>query len=140
MPVAPVEGLGEYRLVIPAVRPELMGCVREIMRAQLRMWRKSQFSDVAELGVTELLTNVLRHAPGGSELLVSETVDGIRVGVTDFDERLPVAGRPMREATGGWGLQLLTDLVDEVGTRVLPQGKEVWFDLRAKGGLAGADE
>ncbi|MFF3015898.1 ATP-binding protein [Streptomyces sp. NPDC057939] len=140
MPVGTVDHFGEFRLVIPVVRPESMGCVREIVRAQLRMWRKSEFSDLAELGVTELLTNVLRHAGGGGELLVSETADGIRVGVTDFHGRLPVAGKPTREAIGGRGLYLLAHLVNEVGTQVLPQGKEVWFDLRSDCGRTRVSE
>ncbi|MFD6468774.1 ATP-binding protein [Streptomyces goshikiensis] len=136
MPVATVDHLGEFRLFMPVVRPESMRYVRQIMRAQLRMWRKSEFSDVAELGVTELLTNVFRHARGGGELLVSETTDGIRVGVTDFDGRLPVAGEPTCEAPGGRGLHLLAGLVNEVGAQALPQGKEVWFDLRSDRGRA----
>ncbi|MFD4609968.1 ATP-binding protein [Streptomyces sp. NPDC058440] len=133
MSVASVDQLGEFRLAIPVIRPEMMRHVREMVRAQLRMWRKSEFSDVAELGVTELLTNVFRHTAGGGELLVRETSDGIRVGVIDFDGRLPLAEEPGRDATGGRGLLLLAGLVGGLETELLPQGKEVRFSLRAAG-------
>ncbi|WP_052707569.1 ATP-binding protein [Streptomyces rubellomurinus] len=129
MSVATVDQLGELRLVLPALRPEAMGRVRQIVRAQLWIWRKSEFADVAELGVTELLTNVLLHTGGGGELVVRETADGIRVAVTDFDGRLPVAGEPGRDATGGRGLLLLARLVGELETELLPRGKQIRFSL-----------
>ncbi|MEU6295305.1 ATP-binding protein [Streptomyces erythrochromogenes] len=130
MSAATVDQLGEFRLVLPTLRPEAMQHVRELVRAQLRMWRKSEFSDVAELGVTELLTNVLLHTGGGGELLIRETADGIRVGVTDFDVRLPLARESKQDATGGRGLLLLTRLVGDLETELLPHGKEVRFSLR----------
>ena len=128
-PVETVDQLGEFRLAIPVIRPEMMRDVREIVRAQLRMWRKSELSDVAKLGVTELLTNVFLHTGGGGELLVRETPDGVRVGVTDFDGRPPLAREPRRDTTGGRGLLLLSCLVGELETELLPQGKEVRFSL-----------
>nr|BEK67486.1 hypothetical protein KPHV_47130 [Kitasatospora purpeofusca] len=129
MSVATVDQLGEVRLAIPVIRPEMMRDVREIVRAQLRMWCKSEFSDVAELGVTELLTNVFLHAGGGGELLVRETSDGVRIGVTDFDHRPPLAREPKRDATGGRGLLLLSRIVGELETEILPRGKEVRFSI-----------
>ncbi|MFF2611727.1 ATP-binding protein [Kitasatospora sp. NPDC058046] len=113
------------------LRPEAMGRVREIVRAQLWIWRKSEFADMAELGVTELLTNVLLHTEGGGELRMRETVDGICVGVTDFDDRLPLAGEPDRDATGGRGLLLLAGLVGGLETELLPRGKEIRFSLQS---------
>ena len=132
MPVATVDQLGEFRLAIPVIHPErLIQHVREFVRAQLRMWCKSEFSDVAELGVTELLTNVFLHTGGGGELLMRETSDGIGVGVLDFEERLPLAGAAKPDATSGRGLHLLTRLVGELETELLPRGKEVRFSMRS---------
>ncbi|MFF2075408.1 ATP-binding protein [Kitasatospora sp. NPDC058162] len=125
---------GEFRLALPVLRPEAMRCVREIVRAQLQIWCKSELADVAELGVTELLTNVLLHADGGGELRMRETADGIRVGVTDFDDQLPPAGEPDRDATGGRGLLLLAGLAGGLETELLPRGKEIGFSLQVAGG------
>lgn len=91
-------------MVLPAIGPESMECVREIVRVLLRMWRKSELEFVTELGVTELLTNVLKHTPGDCELLVRETPDGILVGVTDFENALPTVKDPGKDAEGGRGL------------------------------------
>ncbi|WP_051817022.1 ATP-binding protein [Kitasatospora sp. NRRL B-11411] len=131
MSAATVDQLGEFRLVLPTLRPEAMRHVREIVRAQLRMWCKSEFSDMAELGVSELLTNVLLHTGGGGELLLRETADGIRVGVTDFDVRLPLVRESKQDATGGRGLLLLSRLVGNLETELLPHGKEVRFSLHS---------
>ncbi len=129
MPAMAVRAIPQYRMVLPEVRPEAMGPVREIVRAHLRLWRKSELSDVAVLGVTELLTNVLKHAPGDCELLMRETPDGVFVGVTDYVDSLPTVRQPSDGQTGGWGLFLLADVAAELDVKPLPHGKQVWFRL-----------
>lgn len=120
MAVSPVR---QHHMVLPAIGPEAMEPVREIVRVLLRMWRKTDLGFVIELGVTELLTNVVKYAPGGCELLVRETPDGVLVGVTDFEDRLPTVKEPGAEAEGGRGLFLLSCLTDELHTQPLLRGK-----------------
>jgi anti-sigma regulatory factor (Ser/Thr protein kinase) len=103
--------------------------VREIARTLLRMWRKSDLEFVIELGVTELLTNVLKHTPGDCELMVRETPDGILVGVTDFEDALPAVRDLDDDAEGGRGLFLLSCLADELQAQPLLYGKRVWFRI-----------
>lgn len=122
--VSPVR---QHHMVLPAIGPEAMEPVREIVRVLLRMWRKSDLEFAIELGVTELLTNVVKHAPGDCELLVRETPDGVLVGVTDFEDQLPNVKEPDDEAEGGRGLFLLSCLTDELHTQPLLCGKQVWF-------------
>ncbi|NEB12280.1 ATP-binding protein [Streptomyces coelicoflavus] len=124
MAVSPVR---QHHMVLPAIGPESMECVREIVRTLLRMWRKSDLEFVTQLGVTELLTNVLKHTPGDCELVVRETLDGILVGVTDFEDALPTVKDPDEDAEGGRGLFLLSCLADELQTQPLLHGKQVWF-------------
>lgn len=137
MPAMAVRAIPQYRTVLPEVRPEAMGPVREIVRAHLRLWRKSKLSDLAVLGVTELLTNVLKHAPGDCELLMRETPDGVFVGVTDCTDSLPTVREPSEGQTGGWGLFLLADIADELDVKPLAHGKQVWFRL---GGACAEDQ
>lgn len=134
MPVMAVSPARQHHMVLPAVGPEAMEPVREIVRVLLRMWRKSELEFVAELGVTELLTNVVKHAPGDCELLVRETPDGVLVGVTDFEDALPDVKEPDEVAEGGRGLFLLSCLADELQTQPLLRGKQVWFRLRGTDG------
>ncbi|MFF5213422.1 ATP-binding protein [Streptosporangium sp. NPDC000396] len=120
----------QYYMVLSEVCPEVMGPVREMVRAHLRLWRRSELSSVAELGVTELLTNVHKHAPGACELLVRETVDGITVEVTDFDSVLPAVKEPTEDEESGRGLFLLSMLTETLQIEPLRGGKRVWFHLR----------
>ncbi len=129
MPKTVISPVRQHHLVLPEISPDTMGPVREILRTLLRMWQKSDLSFVAELGVTELLTNVWKHAPGACELLVRDTSDGIMVGVTDFDDALPVMREPQNDAECGRGLRLLSELAEELHARPLLIGKQVWFRL-----------
>ncbi|MCX4971114.1 ATP-binding protein [Streptomyces sp. NBC_00654] len=126
MVISPVR---QNHMVLPEISPDSMEPVREIVRILLRMWRKSDLSFVAELGVTELLTNVWKHTPGGCELLIRETPDGVLVGVTDFDDALPAVKQPTEDAECGRGLFLLAELTEELHTQPLLTGKQVWFRL-----------
>ena len=129
MPFTAVKAVRQYYMVLPGVRPDALEPVREIMRAHLRLWRKSDLSDAAELGVTELLTNVWKHTCGDCELLVRETLDGIVVGVTDFSSTLPSVKEPTEDQEGGRGLFLLSVVADELSAEPLLHGKRVWFRL-----------
>jgi Anti-sigma regulatory factor (Ser/Thr protein kinase) len=121
----------QYYLVLSEAHPELMRPVRELLRAHLRLWHKGALSSVAELGVTELLANVYKHASGICELLVRETPDGIVVEVTDFGNSLPTVKQPADDEEGGRGLFLLSALTDDLGFEPLLGGKRVWFRLQA---------
>lgn len=134
MAISPVR---QHHMMLPAIGPEAMEPVREIVRVLLRMWRKSDLEFAIELGVTELLTNVVKHAPGDCELLVRETPGGILVGVTDFEDRLPDVKEPDDEAEGGRGLFLLSCLTDELQAQPLLRGKQVWFRVSCPAGEEG---
>lgn len=130
MPAMTVNTVRQHHMVLPGIGPEAMGPVREILRALLRLWDKSELSFAAELGVTELLTNAWKHTSGDCELLVRETPDGVLIEVTDFDDALPVEKMPSADAEDGRGLALLSALVDEWETRpLLPRGKQIRFHL-----------
>lgn len=129
MPVMVVNLVGQYRLVLPEVRPEVLGLVREIVRVHLRMWGKSALADSAVLGVTELLTNVMVHADSGCELMIREKPNGVFVSIVDYGNGLPQVKEPTGHQTTGRGLALLSGLVDEWDVESLPFGSRVWFAL-----------
>ncbi len=72
--------------------PSRIGQVRRIISAQLRYWHLDPLIDHAALGVTELLTNVHRHAQPDKMCRVElKLLRGVlRVSVRDHDPRLPV--------------------------------------------------
>lgn len=105
--------------------------IRRIVRSLLDEWGLSPLCDAAELGVTELVANVVRHVPDRRcVVLVLRLETGVRVEVADGAPQLPVpAAESDAEAEHGRGLLLLDAVVDKWG--VGPRsggGKMVWFE------------
>ncbi|MGW8379948.1 ATP-binding protein [Streptomyces sp. ODS28] len=106
--------------------------VRRILRAHLAAWHLAALSDAAELGVTELLSNVVKHVPDSPcTVLLRRTDDGVRVEVHDCSTELPTPRTADSEEEGGRGLALLGACTDAWGAeRTGPAAKTVWFELR----------
>jgi anti-sigma regulatory factor (Ser/Thr protein kinase) len=117
--------------------PSRIGQVRRIVSAQLRYWHLDPLIDRAALGVTELLTNVHRHAQPDKTCVVEIELllDQLMVSVRDHDPRLPVVGdidEVSPTATCGRGLAMVAAVSENWGVR--PDGesrKVVWFTLAA---------
>jgi PAS domain S-box-containing protein len=111
----------------PAER-HVVRLARHAVTETLRTWRLEAVADRAELLVSELVTNAVRHARGPVELRMVRGAS-LLVEVTD-----PVPDPP-RERTaspddeGGRGLPLVARLSRRWGTRREPAGKTVWFEL-----------
>ncbi|WP_274555222.1 ATP-binding protein [Streptomyces spiramyceticus] len=114
--------------------PSRIGQVRRIISAQLRYWHLDTLIDLAALGVTELLTNVHRHAEPDKTCTVKIELllDRLTVSVHDHDPRLPTVRAADAGETSGRGLALIEAFSESWGVR--PQGdtgKVVWFTLPA---------
>ncbi|NXY95424.1 ATP-binding protein [Streptomyces sp. BR123] len=72
--------------------PSRIGQIRRIVSAQLRHWQLDPLIDRAALGVTELLSNVHRHAQPDKRCTVEIELrlGRLTVSVYDSDPRLPV--------------------------------------------------
>jgi serine phosphatase RsbU (regulator of sigma subunit)/anti-sigma regulatory factor (Ser/Thr protein kinase) len=105
---------------------------RRLVRRQLADWGLPAVAGTAELLVSEIVTNAVRHAPGGPVELRLVRADALLCEVTDTGQELPVlldAG-PADEA--GRGLAVLSRLAHAWGTsrsRGTGPGKTVWFEL-----------
>lgn len=90
----------------------------------------SRVLDEAQLLVSELVTNAVRH--GGPPVTVRvECVgaEGLRVSVSDGDPRPPVRRDVEPESEGGRGVALVDILSDRWGVEAGAPGKTVWFVL-----------
>ncbi|MFE2560012.1 ATP-binding protein [Streptomyces sp. NPDC059352] len=132
--------------------PSRIGQVRRIVSAHLRHWHLDALIDQAALGVTELLTNVHRHAQPDKRCTVEIELllDRLTVSVRDHDPRIPAAGSlgglggPDEceglaafeagdgLATSGRGLAIVRAVSESWGIRPCGEdGKVVWFTLSA---------
>ncbi|MFE5655767.1 ATP-binding protein [Streptomyces sp. NPDC056517] len=127
--------------------PSRIGQVRRIVSAHLRHWQLDALIDHAVLGVTELLTNVHRHAQPDKRCTVEIELllDRLTVSVRDHDPRIPEAvgcPDPLDAyeggdgydglATSGRGLAIVGAVSESWGVRPCgADGKVVWFTLAA---------
>ncbi|WP_330237799.1 ATP-binding protein [Streptomyces sp. NBC_00525] len=112
--------------------PSRIGQVRRIVSAQLRHWHLDALIDQTTLGVTELLTNVHRHAQPDKACTVEIELllERLMVSVHDHDPRLPTVREADESSTSGRGLALIAAVSESWGVR--PRGgagKVVWFTL-----------
>ncbi|MEV5974117.1 ATP-binding protein [Streptomyces sp. NPDC051921] len=118
--------------------PSRIGQVRRIVAAHLRHWQLDALIDHATLGVTELLTNVHRHAQPDKTCTVEVELllDRLTVSVRDNDPRIPDVAEPddtdAEFATSGRGLTIIEAMSESWGVRPHgDSGKVVWFTLQA---------
>jgi anti-sigma regulatory factor (Ser/Thr protein kinase) len=109
--------------------------IRRIVRAYLRLWGMAELAGAAELGVTELVANVLKHVPDQRCTLViqrQQEQQGVRVEVSDSSPVLPEPYEPGELAESGRGLALLAMISEAWDAESLldGRGKTVWFELK----------
>jgi len=103
--------------------------VRRRVRAVLAGWDAGSVEAELLLLLTELTSNVVRHA--GTPFDVTLVWDGSRVRceVADGDPTAPRLRDPAPDDPGGRGLHLVSELADRWGVREAESGKTVWFEL-----------
>lgn len=109
------------------------GHLRRILRLYLTAWDLRDLAPAAELALTELIANVVRHVPGRrcqTFIFRLPTGDGVRVEVADGSPEIPLAIRRDELDDGGRGLVLVNAVTDDWGVvkRWDGTGKTVWFE------------
>ncbi|MEU8964713.1 ATP-binding protein [Streptomyces sp. NPDC048491] len=86
----------------------------------------------AQLVVSELVTNALRHAPGPGQLVLEVLPDAalLRITVRDGCPDPPEPRTPNPRRIGGHGLILVTRLCEQLRTVPLDDGKQIIAHLR----------
>lgn len=130
LPVAQIGPLlFEARRELPA-KLESPGEARRILREALHLADRDEQLEVAELLVSELVTNAVLHAYTSVELWVGVGETDIHVEVRDFNPTLPVQRDYDVQATTGRGMGLVSALATACGVQSLGDGgKVVWFSL-----------
>ncbi|WP_143737236.1 ATP-binding protein [Microbispora sp. GKU 823] len=106
------------------------GRARHLIRKRLSAWGMHYLSDEAELLVSELVTNVLRHTCCDDLTIRLSTVNGLlRCEVEDCNGAIPKMRWPAPDDESGRGLHVLDSLACCWGTDRTRSGKIMWFEL-----------
>ncbi|MFF4348859.1 ATP-binding protein [Streptomyces sp. NPDC001530] len=111
--------------------PAQLRTVRQAVRGALGQWGAAAVAEEAELAVTELATNVIKHVgEGATATLVLEPVDDrLRVELHDTSQAVPAVTSADCDLECGRGLHLLSAMCVEWGTLLTASGKAVWCEL-----------
>ncbi|HUR01687.1 MAG TPA: ATP-binding protein [Nonomuraea sp.] len=104
---------------------------RHLTRALLVDWGFPGQGEVAELLVSELVTNALKYVKGAVDLSFSAEDGLLRIEVEDTNPELPRVGTPRPDDERGHGLRLVDMLSCCWGSVRTGRGKVVWFELPA---------
>jgi anti-sigma regulatory factor (Ser/Thr protein kinase) len=111
--------------------PESAARARRVAMKVMRLWGLAPQVDIAELLVSELVGNVVRHTGVRTfGLNLGRRRGWVRVEVRDASRSLPCLISAGSDAESGRGLVLVDMLADRWGVDLLPRGKSVWFELR----------
>jgi anti-sigma regulatory factor (Ser/Thr protein kinase) len=103
---------------------------RALLSAQLGESLTVEQGQVAELLISELVTNALRHTESAVILIDVWTQGRIRVSVTDQSPRIPQRQSPGPDQPEGRGLMIVDELAENWGIDLVPgDGKRIWFEL-----------
>jgi anti-sigma regulatory factor (Ser/Thr protein kinase) len=116
---------------------EEVATARAWVRRQLTDWGVGAVGELAELLVSELVTNALRHASRPTTVTALLLDEVVTLAVSDADTPLPRLRRVSDADEGGRGLQLVAMLAARWGARPTPNGKVVWCDLPLPRGKSG---
>ena len=125
---APGAAVVDSSMVLVAV-PEAVTAARRFVSAALPLGLDSEAVKDAELVVSELATNAVRHAFSAFRLSVKHEGDNIRVAVEDAASTEPRERNPSPEERGGRGVAIVGKLASDWGYDLLDDGKVVWAEL-----------
>ncbi|MGV4983267.1 SpoIIE family protein phosphatase [Streptomyces sp. NRAIS4] len=132
--VARTHGLAPDRIATWDLQPDpaLVSEVRARAIRQLADWGLDEAAFAAELMLSELVTNAIRHGSGPIRvrLLHHRT---LICEVSDTSNTAPHLRRAASTDEGGRGLFLVAQLAQSWGTRYLPQGKVIWAECGLDG-------
>ncbi|MFH9067933.1 ATP-binding protein [Streptomyces alboflavus] len=129
---------GRLRCVLPfEAAPAELRLLRAAVRRTLGRWGAAAVADEAELAVTELAANVIKHVGEGTAatLVLEPKEDRIRVELHDKSHIVPAVARAGCDELCGRGLHLLTAMSLDWGTLLTATGKAVWCEISLRPAL-----
>jgi anti-sigma regulatory factor (Ser/Thr protein kinase) len=128
--IARLRRIGADRHISWNLAPKLTAArrARSLIKRPLRQWGLTELTPMAELVVSELVTNAVRYAQSKISLrLVLE--GGLFCEVVDDSAALPRLRQAADDDERGRGLQVVSQIAQRWGTRRTGAGKVVWCEL-----------
>lgn len=122
----------QLRCVLPfEAAPAEVRLLRRTVVKQLSRWGTPVAADEAELLVTELATNVVKHVGEGASatLILEWRGERLRLEVHDKSQAVPSLRAADCDEECGRGLHLLAALAVDWGTVLTAVGKAVWCEI-----------
>ncbi|WP_371673797.1 ATP-binding protein [Streptomyces sp. NBC_00289] len=91
--------------------------------------RQHRFMETAELLVSELVTNAIRHGTGSPVLRLTWNGRTLRIAVSDLSARRPRPRTADSAEPGGFGVRIVEQLTQRWGVTPHHAGKTVWAEL-----------
>lgn len=92
--------------------------------------RSDHDDDDALLVISELATNVVRHARTEYTINIQKEEDGVELSVSDGSSILP-AVKDLSERNEGYGLLVVDRISEDWGVEPTAKGKRVWVRLNS---------
>ncbi|MFD4242366.1 SpoIIE family protein phosphatase [Streptomyces sp. NPDC058525] len=108
--------------------PSVVAGARRYTTEQLTAWGLDEAAFVAELVVSELVTNAIRYGQPPIQLRLIHENDTLICEVSDSSNTAPHLRRARTFDEGGRGLLLVAQLAQRWGTRHAPIGKTIWAE------------
>ncbi|MER5689222.1 ATP-binding SpoIIE family protein phosphatase [Streptomyces sp. NPDC002205] len=108
--------------------PAVVVDARSLAARKLTEWGLEEISFIAELVVSELVTNAIRYGLPPIRLRLIRGTNLI-CEVSDSSSTSPRMRRAGADDEGGRGLFLVAQLTQRWGTRYTPNGKTIWTEL-----------
>lgn len=106
---------------------------RRLVVKVCQTWSLQHLTPIAELIISELVTNVVRHCGTDMEVTIAVGQSYLHLYVRDRTKRLPsLSSYDSMRIDHSRGLKLVDRLATGWGTTITPYGKTVWATLRLK--------
>ncbi|MEV7868518.1 ATP-binding protein [Streptomyces sp. NPDC088124] len=112
--------------------PREVAGLRRVLQMHLDFWGLPEVIAPAQICVSEMVTNVIRHVGDGTPTTLAVSIQGthVRLELRDPDIRaLPTLLAPPPDAESGRGMLLVDELADRWGVTLRPEAKVVWCEL-----------
>ncbi|MFI6700934.1 ATP-binding protein [Streptomyces sp. NPDC050509] len=112
--------------------PREVAGLRRVLHMHMGFWGLPEIIAPAQICVSEMVTNVIRHVGEGTPTTLAVSIQGtrVRLELRDPDARaFPALLAPDDDAESGRGMLLVDELADRWGVVLRPDAKIVWCEL-----------